>query len=88
MVLRPEAFLRLSNVVEITLASATAGLCAKVFRSLRAAGHPIPVNDIWLAAQVLENSAVLVSCDRLFKTVANSRTYISRASFCSFQRTD
>ena len=71
-----EAFLRLPNVVKITLTSATTDLYAKVFRSLRAAGRPIPVNDIWLAAQALEHGAVLVSSDRHFEAVANLRTLI------------
>ena len=30
---------------------------AKVFRSLREAGRPIPINDIWLADQALEHGA-------------------------------
>jgi predicted nucleic acid-binding protein len=69
-----DEFLRLSNVVEITLTSATTDLYAKVFQSLHAAGRPIPVNDIWLAAQALEHGAVLVSRDRHFEAVANLRT--------------
>ncbi len=70
------AFLRLPNVSEITLSSATSDLYAKVFRALRAAGKPIPVNDIWLAAQALEHGAVLVSRDRHFEAVANLQTMI------------
>ena len=70
------AFLRLPNIVEITLTSATTDLYAKVFRSLRAAGTPIPINDIWLAAQALEHGAVLVSRDQHFKAVANLQTMI------------
>ncbi len=71
-----DAFLRLPNVVEITLTPATTDLYAKVFRSLREAGRPIPVNDIWLAAQALEHGAVLVSRDRHFGSVANLQTLI------------
>ena len=71
-----EAFLRLPNVVEITLTPATTDLYAKVFRSLREAGRPIPGNDIWLAAQALEHGAVLVSRDRHFDAVANLQTMI------------
>ena len=71
-----ENFKRLPNVVEITLTSATTDLYAKVFRSLRAAGTPIPINDIWLAAQALEHGAVLVSRDRHFEAVANLQTMI------------
>ena len=71
-----EEFLRLSNVVEITLSPATTDLYAKVFRSLREAGRPIPINDIWLAAQALEHGAVLVTRDRHFSAVANLLTMI------------
>lgn len=71
-----DAFLHLPNIVEITLTTATTDLYAKVFRSLHAAGRPIPVNDIWLAAQALEHGAVLVSRDRHFEAVANLRTLI------------
>ena len=71
-----ENFKRLPNVVEITLTSATTDLYAKVFQSLRAAGSPIPINDIWLAAQALEHGAVLVSRDLHFKAVANLQTMI------------
>ena len=70
------AFLRLPNVGEITLTSATTDLYAKVFRTLRAAGTPIPINDIWLAAQALEHGAVLVSHDQHFNAVANLQTMI------------
>ena len=71
-----ESFLRLSNVVQITLTPATTDLYASVFRSLRAAGTPIPINDIWLAAQALEHGAILVSRDRHFEAVANLQTMI------------
>ena len=69
-------FLSLPNVVQITLTPATTDLYGKVFRSLREAGRPIPVNDIWLAAQALEHGAVLVSGDRHFEEVANLQTMI------------
>ena len=71
-----ENFKRLPNVREITLTSTTTDIYAKVFRSLRAAGTPIPINDIWLAAQALEHGAVLVSRDRHFEAVANLQTMI------------
>ncbi len=70
------AFLHLSNVIEITLTPTTTDIYAKVFRSLREAGRPIPINDIWLAAQALEHGAVLVSRDDHFAAVANLQTMI------------
>lgn len=71
-----DEFLRLPNVVEITVTATTTELYAKVFRSLRLAGTPIPTNDIWIAAQALEHGAVLVSRDRHFDAVANLLTMI------------
>lgn len=37
--------------------------------SLRAKGRPIPTNDIWIAAHVMETGADLVSADRHFEHV-------------------
>ncbi len=71
-----ESFRRLSNVVQITLTPATTDIYAKVFRSLHEKGRPIPVNDIWLAAQALEHGAVLVSRDKHFEAVANLQSMI------------
>ena len=31
---------------------------------LRAKGRPIPANDAWIAAQVMETGAALISADR------------------------
>ena len=62
-------FLRLPNVVEITITSATTDLYAKVFRALRAAGTPIPVNDIWIAASALVLNVPLCTFDQHFRNV-------------------
>ena len=64
-----DAFLHLPNVVEITLTPATTDLYAKVFRSLREAGRPIPVNDIWLAASALEGGYELATHDGHFAQI-------------------
>ena len=39
---------------------------ASVFRQLRAQGTPIPTNDMWLAALVLQHNLVLHARDRHF----------------------
>lgn len=47
----------------------TADRYALVASALRRKGKPIPVNDIWIAAQALECGADLVSADRYFEHV-------------------
>ena len=39
---------------------------AAVFRQLRSQGTPIPTNDMWIAALVLQNGLVLLHRDRHF----------------------
>jgi tRNA(fMet)-specific endonuclease VapC len=40
---------------------------ASLFRQLRHQGTPIPANDIWIAALVLENALLLCTRDRHFE---------------------
>jgi predicted nucleic acid-binding protein len=42
----------------------------RVFASLRRAGTPIPVNDIWIAAAAIDQGACLLTFDVDFKRVA------------------
>jgi tRNA(fMet)-specific endonuclease VapC len=39
---------------------------AAVFRQLRRQGTPIPTNDMWLAALVLQHNLALHACDKHF----------------------
>lgn len=43
---------------------------ASVFRQLRASGTPIPTNDIWIAALVLEHNLVLHARDEHFDAIS------------------
>ena len=51
----------------------TAEFYAQVKNSLRAKGRPIPVHDIWIAAQCLEHGAVLLTRDSHFDHVEGLR---------------
>lgn len=64
-----ETLLESDSVREIGITSKTADYYAKVFRSLKAKGRPIPVNDIWIAASALENGLELCSFDKHFRAV-------------------
>ena len=37
--------------------------------SLRRKGHPIPVNDVWIAATAFETASILLSYDRHFDAI-------------------
>lgn len=47
----------------------TAAVYAQVRHQLRAAGTPIPENDVWIAAAAIEHRLPLVSRDQHFKAV-------------------
>jgi tRNA(fMet)-specific endonuclease VapC len=47
----------------------TAEQYARVFVQLRRAGTPVPDNDLWIAALVLEHDLVLITRDRHFEQI-------------------
>lgn len=47
----------------------TAAIYAKTRFALKRKGRPIPINDVWIAAQCLEHEWVLVTDDTDFKNV-------------------
>jgi tRNA(fMet)-specific endonuclease VapC len=47
----------------------TAEHYARLFVQLKRAGTPVPDNDLWIAALVLEHDLVLITRDRHFKRV-------------------
>ncbi|TSC86404.1 MAG: PilT protein domain-containing protein [Microgenomates group bacterium Gr01-1014_16] len=53
----------------------TADFYAEIKEKLRKKGKPIPSNDLWIAAQALENGTVLVTDDRHFEEVAGLRVW-------------
>lgn len=52
----------------------TAESYASVFQQLRNAGHPIPTNDIWVAATAIQAAIPLITLDAHFRLVANLRS--------------
>jgi len=42
---------------------------ARVYRALRRKARPIPANDIWIAASVMEHGLVVLSFDRHFEEI-------------------
>ena len=70
---RNEAVLRsflIKPTVRVLLPSReTAEYYAKLFVQLKRAGTPIPDNDLWIAALVLQHDLVLITRDRHFQCV-------------------
>ena len=63
------AFLRDPLLRIAPVGSITADRYGRIAAQLRTTGRPIPVNDIWIAAQSMEHGADLVSADRQFDHV-------------------
>ena len=47
----------------------TAEYYAKIYQTLRNKGHPIPTNDMWIAATALQHGLAIFSYDRHFQAV-------------------
>jgi predicted nucleic acid-binding protein len=64
-----QQFLQASRIRLFSTTSDTANFYSQIYFSLKTKGKPIPTNDIWIAAQVLENGCVLCSYDKHFKEI-------------------
>ena len=63
------SFLASPYVSFVPVGSITADRYSRIAASLRAKGRPIPTNDIWIAAHVMETGAELISADEHFMQV-------------------
>ena len=63
------AFLDSSAVKTFPVTEDVASVYARLFRTLRVNGTPIPQNDMWIAACAIESGATLLSFDRHFENV-------------------
>jgi len=66
-------FLDKATVLDAT--HETAEVYAQVKSALKKAGRPIPINDVWIAAQALETGAVLLTHDSHFQAVPGLRIW-------------
>jgi len=64
-----DEFLADARVNLLTVTRTTADRFGRIAAALRQAGTPIPTNDIWIAAQVFESGAELVTFDEHFRAV-------------------
>ncbi len=64
-----DEFLESPYVQDIPVTQTTADRFGRIWAGLQAMRHPIPTNDIWIAAHAMETGADLVSFDRHFQEV-------------------
>ena len=64
-----QQFIRSSRVRIFSITSDTTNFYSQIYSSLKSKGNPIPSNDMWIAAQALENGCVLCSYDKHFKAI-------------------
>lgn len=64
-----EDFLRRPTVRILPASRETASIFGEIKHRLRQAGTPIPVNDVWIAAHVMETGSRLVTFDGHFSVV-------------------
>jgi len=72
---RLESFLKKSNVRVIGITLETSEIFGELQNNLKRQGKPIPVNDVWIAAQAIENGAKLVTYDAHFENVSGLRLW-------------
>ena len=69
-------FLQKSNVRVLDVTAETGEVFGQIKNALQKAGTPIPLNDVWLAAQAMETGSVIVSSDAHFDHVSGLRRWI------------
>ncbi|MBN2533166.1 MAG: type II toxin-antitoxin system VapC family toxin [Spirochaetales bacterium] len=62
-------FLSRERVYEIPITSETSEFYAHIMTYLKKQRTPVPTNDIWIAAQAMENGAPLATDDGHFKKI-------------------
>lgn len=68
-----ESFLTKATVHIIDVSQETAEIFGELKFRLKKAGTPLPINDVWISAHVMETGSVLISHDQHFTQVAGLR---------------
>ncbi len=72
-----EEFLTRPGVLPLFISLETARIFGEIKAGLARAGTPVPINDVWLAAQTVETGSVLVTLDAHFRRVPGLRLWNS-----------
>ena len=68
------SLLEMEHVSVFPITHRTGEFYARVFSFLKSAGTPIPTNDIWIAASVLETGGLLITADKHLLSIPLIRT--------------
>lgn len=68
-------FLGKPTVEVLNATEDTSKVFAQIKDTLKKAGTPIPINDVWIAAHAFETGAVLITYDNHFQKVADLRLW-------------
>ena len=68
-------FLQKPTVRELEVTTETAEVFGQVKDTLKRAGTPLPMNDVWIAAQAIETGSVIVTYDEHFNKVPGLRIW-------------
>jgi tRNA(fMet)-specific endonuclease VapC len=66
-----EQFLARPTVQILPATRGTAEVFATIKHTLRRAGHPLPIHDVWIAAHAVETGSVLVTFDAHFRQIGD-----------------
>lgn len=64
-----QQFLSSSRVRIYPVTADTANFYSHIYTTLKSKGKPVPTNDMWIAAQSMENGCVLCTYDKHFKVI-------------------
>jgi tRNA(fMet)-specific endonuclease VapC len=70
-----EEFLKKPTVSPLNATRETSEIFGHIKQSLKTAGTPLPINDVWIASHVFETGSVLISYDAHFLKVPGLRTW-------------
>jgi tRNA(fMet)-specific endonuclease VapC len=62
------------NIFPVT--EETSEIFSEIMDELKRQGTPIPINDVWIAAQAIETGSVLLTFDRHFEKIQQLRCRI------------
>jgi tRNA(fMet)-specific endonuclease VapC len=68
-------FIQKPGVIVINATERTSEIFGEIKHSLKRAGTPLPINDVWIAAHGIETGSVLISYDGYFKKISNLQTW-------------
>jgi tRNA(fMet)-specific endonuclease VapC len=71
----PRTFLKRPTVTILNASIETGEVFGMVKTSLRQAGNPVPINDVWIASHALEIGALVVMYDKQFAMVQGLRSW-------------